>query len=154
MGWTYDNSDLATTTASGRLNAVRLLVGDTDTTDQQVQDEEITFALSEAQDNVYFAASWIAKTISSKYGRRVDTKLDGQLSAMYSQLHRHYQTLSVNLDQQGKKYSGSSLGVKYGGLKISEVNSVRDDTNRVTPSFRRDRFKYPDGDYIGDYTDE
>jgi len=152
--WTYDNSDLGTTTASGRLNAVRLLVGDTDTTDQQVQDEEITFALSEAQDNVYFAAAWVAKTIASRYARRVDTKLDGQLSAMYSQLHKHYQNLSVNLDQQGKKYSGTSLGVTYGGIKITQVDAARDDTNRVTPSFRMDRFRYPDGDFIGDYTDE
>ena len=47
MAWSYDPTDLNTTTASGRLNTVRLLVGDTDTTDQQVQNEEVTFSLTE-----------------------------------------------------------------------------------------------------------
>ena len=47
MAWSYDATDLGTSTASGRLNSVRLLVGDTDTNDQQVQNEEITFALAQ-----------------------------------------------------------------------------------------------------------
>ena len=42
MAWSYNPTDLDTLTASGRINTVRLLVGDTDTTDQQVQNEEIT----------------------------------------------------------------------------------------------------------------
>ena len=42
MAWSYDPTDLDTTTASGRLNTVRLLVGDTDTLDQQKENEEIT----------------------------------------------------------------------------------------------------------------
>jgi len=54
--WSYSVTDLNTTTASGRLNSVRLLVGDTDTSDQLVQDEEINFALAQANDNVYYAA--------------------------------------------------------------------------------------------------
>ena len=33
MAWSYDPTDLDTTTASGRLNTVRLLVGDTDELD-------------------------------------------------------------------------------------------------------------------------
>ena len=45
MAWSYSVADLNTTTSSGRLNTVRLLVGDTDTSDQLVQNEEITFAL-------------------------------------------------------------------------------------------------------------
>ena len=31
MAWTYDETDLVTTSASGRVNVVRLLIGDTDT---------------------------------------------------------------------------------------------------------------------------
>lgn len=154
MAWTYDSTDLSTATAAGRLNAVRLLVGDTDSTDEQVQDEEIVFSLSETQDNVYFAASWLAKTIASKYSRRVDTDLDGQLSAKYSQLREHYIGLSVTLEQQGKKYSGTSMGVRYGGLKISQVDAVREDTDRVTAAFRMDRFRFPDSDYESDYIKE
>lgn len=154
MAWSYDASAIDTSTAAGRINAVRLLVGDTDTNDQQVQNEEITFALSETQDNVYSAAAWVANTIASQYARKVDIDLDGQLSAKYSQLHKHYKSLSVALDQQGRKYSGTSLGVRSGGVLISAIDAIRSNTNRVTPTFRTDRFRYPQGDYLSDYEDE
>ena len=73
MAWSYDPTDLDKDTASGRLNTVRLLVGDTDTSDQQAQNEEITFALSETNNNVYYAASWVARTVASQYARKVNT---------------------------------------------------------------------------------
>ena len=53
MAWSYDESDLETTSTFGRINAVRLLVGDTDSNDQQVQNEEIVFALTQTNNNVY-----------------------------------------------------------------------------------------------------
>jgi len=74
MAWTYDETDLDKTTTSGRLNVVRLLIGDTDTNDQLVKNEEITFALSESNNNVYFAGSWAASVIASLFARKVDTK--------------------------------------------------------------------------------
>lgn len=155
MTWSYDTSDLVDTTASGRLNVVRLLIGDTDTTDQQLQDEEIEFALDQSGDNVYFAASWAANAIASKYSRRVTTKLDGALSAEYSDLAKQYRNLSYQLSQDGKKYSGDALGVGWGGLRSTEIDAVRDDTTRVTPAFRMDRFRYPkEDDYLSDYIDE
>jgi hypothetical protein len=154
MAWTYSSSSLGTSTATERLNAVRYLVGDTDINDQQVQDEEITFALSQSSDNIYFAASFVADTISSLYSRRVTTKLDGALSAEYSDLAEQYRKLSANLRQQGYKYGGSSLGIAYGGLKKTDVDAIREDTTRVTPSFRMDRFRNGDNDYLSDYVDE
>ena len=140
MAWSYDPTDLDTTTASGRLNTVRLLVGDTDTLDQQVQNEEITFALSQNGDNVYYSAGWTARTISSQYARKVNTDLDGALSADYSDLMKHYSTLADNLEYQGKT-SGASVGILAGGITQSGITAVRANTNRVEGSFRRDRFK-------------
>ena len=70
MAWSYDPTDLDTTTASGRLNTVRLLVGDTETLDQQTQNEEIVFSLSENGNNTYYSAAWIARAIASKYSRK------------------------------------------------------------------------------------
>ena len=52
MAWSYDATNLGTSTVAERLNSVRLLVGDTDTNDQQVQNEEIIFALNQTSDNV------------------------------------------------------------------------------------------------------
>jgi phosphoribosylformylglycinamidine (FGAM) synthase-like enzyme len=151
MAWSYDETDLNTTTLSGRLNTVRLLLGDTDTNDQQVKNEEITFALDQSNNNVYFAAAWCARTIASQYARKVNTQLDGALSADYSDLSNQYSKLAENLEYQGKKVS-ATLGVKAGGLTKSGVEAVRGNTNRIEPSFRRDRFRNPP-DYNTDDTD-
>jgi hypothetical protein len=142
MAWSYNAADLSNTTSAGRLNTVRLLVGDTDTTDQQVQNEEINFSLAENNDNTYLSASWIARVISSKYARLVTTKLDGALSADYSDLAKHYQSLADQLEYQGKT-NGASVGVLAGGITKSGIEAARANTNRIEGSFRRDRFKNP-----------
>jgi glycerate-2-kinase len=142
MAWSYDPTDLDTSTTSGRLNIVRLLVGDTDTVDQQVQNEEITFGLSENGNNIYLSASWVARTISSKYSRQVTTSLDGALSADYSDLAKQYQALADQLEYQGKT-NGASVGILAGGITKTQVEGVRANTNRIEGSFRRDRFKNP-----------
>jgi len=142
MAWSYDPTDLNTTTASGRLNTVRLLVGDTDTTEQQVQNEEVTFSLTENGNNVYYSGAWIARAIASKYSRKVNTELSGALKADYSDLVTHYNSLADNLEYQGKT-SGASVGVLAGGITKSKVEAVRQNTNRIEGSFRRDRFKNP-----------
>lgn len=142
MAWSYDASDLDTTTASGRLNTVRLLLGDTDTLDQQVQNEEITFSLSQTNDNVYFAAAWLARTVASQYARKVNVQLDGSLSADYSDLAKQYTSLAETLEYQGKK-AGAIIGVVAGGLTKSDINAVRTNTDRIEGSFRRDRFRNP-----------
>lgn len=142
MSWSYDPTDLDTTTASGRLNTVRLLVGDTDTLDQQVQNEEIMFALAENNNNIYYSSAWVCRTISSQYARRVTTQLDGALSANYSDLIKHYAQRADTLEYQGKT-SGAAVGILAGGITKSGVEAVRANTNRIEGSFRRDRFKNP-----------
>lgn len=144
MAWSYDPTNLDTTTSSGRLNSVRLLVGDTDTNDQQVQNEEITFSLSETGNNIYAAAAWIARTIASQYSRLVDTQLDGALQSNYSDLAEQYYKLAEDLEYRGKT-NGAVLGVAAGGLTISDIQAVRANTNRVEGAFRRDRFRNPPG---------
>tara|TARA_R110000803_G_scaffold78672_3_gene143891 strand:+ start:1985 stop:2452 length:468 start_codon:yes stop_codon:yes gene_type:complete len=146
MAWSYDPTDLDTTTASGRLNTVRLLVGDTETLDQQTQNEEIMFSLSENSNNIYYSASWIAKVIASKYSRKVNTELDGALRSDYSDLAKQYMSLADKLEYQGKTSgSGSSvgIGVLAGGITKTSIETVRANTDRIEGSFRRDRFKNP-----------
>ena len=52
MAWTYDATLLSISTSVGRRYSVRLIIGDTDTTDQQLQDEEIDFFLSQGGDSI------------------------------------------------------------------------------------------------------
>ena len=142
MSWSYDETNLGTSTPAERLNTVRFLVGDTNTLDQQVQDEEIEFALSEKNDNVYRAAAFVCRTIASQYARRVNTELDGALRSDYSDLMGNYQALAREMDRTAKT-TGGSLGMSVGGTRRSTVGTVRDDNNRVKPSFTKDKFKNP-----------
>lgn len=150
MSWSYDETDLGTDTAAGRLNAVRLLVGDTDTNDQQVQNEEITFSLGQTGNNIYYAAAWVSRTLASKYSRLVDTDLDGQLSEKYSQLQAHYKSLSKDLEFQGAK-AGGVLGVAAGGLSKAIMDGIEENTDRKGSRIRRDQFLFDETDYSGDY---
>jgi hypothetical protein len=136
MSWSYDPTDLNTTTASGRLNTVRYLVGDNDTDNQQVQNEEINFSLSESSDNVYVTASHVARTLASKYASKATLELDGPLTAHYSDLYTHYMSAKA-------KQFGAQIGIKAGGISKTRVGVVRSNTDRVEPAFRRDRFLNP-----------
>jgi len=143
MAWSYDETDLNTATDSGRLNTVRLMIGDTDTNDQQLQDEEIEFALSENGDNVYNASSFACRLLATKYSRLVDTQLDGVLEAYYSQRVEHYRKLSTELSNTGKIRGGRGLGVYAGGINSTVVEATRKLTNRVQPAFHKDKYSNP-----------
>jgi hypothetical protein len=142
MAWTYDPTTLGTAEADERLNSVRLLSGDTDITDQQLTNEEVNFSLTQTGNNVYASAAWVARAISSKYSRLVDTELSGALSSKYSTLAKQYMTLADSLEFQGKT-AGAVIGIKAGGISTTAVKAVRENTDRIKPSFRRDRFKNP-----------
>lgn len=143
MTYTYDPSDLVTSTPTGRLNVVRLLVGDNNLHDQQMQDEEIYFALSENNNNVYFSASFCARLLASKYARMVNTQLDGALEAEYSDRIKQYTLLSIQLSELGKRVGGKSIGVSAGGISKTEMNAANQNTDRVKPEFTIGQFDNP-----------
>lgn len=139
MSWTYSGRP-GTTSASSRLDAVRHLVGDVDKDDPQVQNEEITFALGQAGDDVYAAAAITARSIAARYGRLVDTAVDQTgISAKYSQRQKHYHDLSTEMEKQSKRYGSTGLGMPdAGGLSLSEIQSVEEDPDRVPSMFTVD----------------
>ena len=141
MSWTYDPTDLNTTTSSGRLNSTRLMVGDTDTTDQQVQDEEITFSLGQNNNDIYKAASWTCRVLAAKYSRLVDIRLTGVLNESYSNRSKQYIALAVQIEALGKKTSGKSLGVFAGGISVAVVNANNQNTDRVIPEIAIGQFE-------------
>lgn len=143
MAWSYNSSDLNTTTSSGRLNSVRLLIGDTDTTDQIMQDEEIVFSLAQTNNNIYYAGSWACHMIASKFSRLVDTRLEGAGETKYSDMAKKYITMSDHLNDLGKRTNGKSLGISAGGIKMSEMLVAEQDTNRVQPKITIKEFDNP-----------
>lgn len=145
MAWTYSNDP-----ANVPRDAVRFLVGDTDTSDQKVTDEEISFALLEANEDVYAGAAICARALSAKYARRVDVEFDG-VSHKYSQLSKSYMDLARKLENQSKAMGGNSaIGAPLaGGIRISDMESANEDDDRVKPAFNTGQFRNPPG-----YTDQ
>lgn len=123
MSWTYSNAP-----ATVARDAVRLLVGDTDSTDQLVSDEEITWAV--AQGPTTLAAARIAEVIAGRFSRRADKEV-GDLSLRASQKAKAYLVLAQRLQVRANLVAG----VPYaGGISVSDKQDQEDDTDRVSGS--------------------
>jgi hypothetical protein len=134
VAWTY-SSDPGTSTSAKRRDAVRLTLGDTDTNDQQLSDEEITYFLSQAGDGatidcVRNASLSGAKALRSKYARQVDTT-HGKLSVGASKRFEHYAALVRELESDMTRLAE----VFAGGLSIAEKQDDAGDSDLVQPGF-------------------
>lgn len=99
MTWTYSGDP-----ASVARDAVRFLIGDTDTTDQQVNDAEIAFALTQ-NSNQYEAAMICVAALVAKYARQVDSQIES-ISESASQRVTQYNALMATLKLQSANASG------------------------------------------------
>lgn len=94
MTWTYTGDP-----ANSNLDAVRFLVGDTQSADEQLQDEEINFLLAQNSDNIYSAAIHGAEAIAAKYAREMNKRV-GQLWIDAAEKFKHYNALATSLREQ------------------------------------------------------
>jgi len=146
MGMTATYTD----PSNSNSDAVRWLVGDTDTTSAELQNEEIAFALTQAGNDVYIAAAICARALAGKYASYVDTKFE-DVSSDYSSLRDNYFALATRLEAQSKKFGSKGLGIPAaGGLTYSDIeaNDLNDD--RVQPKFKQDQFANPPRGYDPD----
>ena len=131
MAWTYGADP-----ANSDRDAVRLLIGDTDTTDQQLQDSEVDYFLglfgTSGNARVTPAAVRCCDALAAKYARQVDTTNQG-LSVGASKRLAHYQSLAEELRLQ----LGTVAEVFLGGSKFSEAEKMDDNNDLIPPSFRR-----------------
>ena len=134
MTATYDPTDLVKTTDAGRINVVRFLLGDTDVTSPELQNEEIAFTLTEVSNQVYQAASLSASAVASKYAGLANIEIDGILSADYGELSSSFSVLAVRLKADGSRLDGASLGIFVGGLPTPPARSY---------AFYRGQFQNP-----------
>jgi hypothetical protein len=141
MAFTY-NQNPGTGNASDKRDAVRLLIGDTDTNDQQLQDAEVDFFITEVGgSNLKLAASRAARSIAALYARLIDTSVEG-VSTHFSQRQKHYTELAHRLDQASRRQT--ALGSpSFGGVSIDTVEDVNDDDDRIQPAFQRRQFRNP-----------
>lgn len=110
MAWTYSGNP-----SDSDLDTVRWLVGDTDDTNQIVQDEEIEHELAE-QKNVYAAASTVCEAIAAKFAGDVDFDY-GHIAENASQAREAYEaraerlrTIASSLMAPGFRFTGNPDG--------------------------------------------
>jgi hypothetical protein len=127
---------------------VRLLIGDTDSARQQLQDEEIDWVLTE-QAVVTYAAAACAEMLASKYAFLVNTEVS-ELRVSAAARHKHYLELAERLRKAagslpGGDGTGVALATMYaGGVNRSEKDTLDDDTNLVRPTFGLGQDDHPE----------
>lgn len=123
MTWTYSGDPSAS-----ELDELRFLLGDTDTTDQQLSDEEILYLLQEHGDSVVTSAMAACRRLIAKYSRCIDIKT-GDIDLKYSQRVSHLNLLMQTL-REGLR------PVPYaGGISKADIEAVQDDDDRQAPNF-------------------
>jgi hypothetical protein len=125
MTWSYSAA------LAADKDRVRLLVGDTDASDPQLQDEELNYLIAQRGD-VTLAAADAARALVARYSRQVDTS-NLSLSVSASKRAEAYRTLAEDLDAKALSLGGAEMFV--GGLTISGKETLDSDTSAVQPSF-------------------
>lgn len=127
MTWSY----FAAGIASSPKDQVRLAIGDTLITDQQLQDEEIVQFLG-MRNSIAGACAEACRALASKYSRSV-TQKSATSQVNFSDLSKAYLRMAVGFDQKAAR--GGS-GMPYaGGLSVSDKVAQQQDTDRVSPQF-------------------
>jgi hypothetical protein len=131
MTWTYDPTQIA----ANPVYQVRRLIGDVITSDQQIADEEIAFALTQ-RSSIYGAAADCCRYISAQYSRKtnvVTTSPGGSLTQNFSQQANAYAAKAAALDNMSVARGGA---LPYaGGTSVADKESQESDPDRVAPSF-------------------
>lgn len=148
MTWTYIPQLLTSTATPASLMRVRLLIGDTDTNRQQLQDEEVYFVLGE-QTAINYAAADCADLLSAKYAFLVNTE-NSELRISAAARHKHYMDLAKRLRSNGPgstpggESAGAILAGGYGG-GISDLanEALRDNSDNILPSAAVGQDDYP-----------
>ena len=140
MSWTYDGSP-GSDTATGRRDAVRLYIGDTDSTNPLVTDQEIEFALESRSDNLYGASAELLRALASKYARRANTRFEG-VSIDYGKIAAEFRAQALRAEAEALRNGGLGAPIAS-GISISDMTSVDDDSDRVDSAFKRGQFRNP-----------
>jgi hypothetical protein len=138
MTWSYTVSDLATSAK----DQTRLLIGDINPNDQQLQDEELNFFLT-LRASVWGAAAQACFSLASQFSRRADT-VTGELHTLYSAQAKAYAGRNGYFETMAAARGGSLPSV--GGISIAAKVAAEIDPDRVAPNFSTgitDNTNYP-----------
>jgi hypothetical protein len=117
LTWTY------TSPLTSTRDAVRFNIGDTQSADPQLSDEEIDYVLT-LRSSVVQAAIMCCDELIARYTRQV-TQSVGSVSVSFSDRIGHYKELIARLNLRG-----AAIEPFIGGQSISDSDSVNTDTDR------------------------
>ena len=132
MAWTYDSALLDTSTALGRRYIVRLTIGDTDTLDQQLQDEEIDYFLQANGDIPRYASISSVRALIARYSRQADLWI-GHTKISASDRVRQYRQLLESILESPES---SVLDIFAGGQSKAGKADLDSNTDLPPPAFR------------------
>jgi hypothetical protein len=121
---------------------VRILIGDTDDSNQLLDDDQVAL-LTASFSSSTLAAAACADALAAKFSRSVTFSVEG-LSIQNSQKAANYRALAQRLRAQAVLNDPGALGASVLGVSKGEMDAVDDNTDR-TPS----RFKVGMSDYPG-----
>lgn len=147
MVWTYTTGYLTTSGTTASLYKVRLMIGDNDTTRQQLQDEEIYGAIS-YESSPTLAAAVCCDYLVAKYAFLCNVE-NGSLRISAAARHSHYRKLAETLRKGGAgDVPGDSTIVSatayVGGSSKTAVDALKDDTDNILSPFRVGQDDHPD----------
>ena len=139
MTWTYSGDP-----DSSALNAIRFLIGDTDTNDQLLSNEEITWVNSQvtgnttSTDGLYEASYRCLLGIASKFSRLADQAI-GDLRVSMSQKAKGAREQAEELKKLALR-EGSTPTPYAGGITISDKEIDDANSDLVDHYFKRGQF--------------
>jgi len=133
MTWSYSGDPSAS-----NLDEVRFWSQLTDTNDQRLSNEEITFLGTKESSNREAAAA-CCEVLATKYSAEADIKAgaSGELSIKMSQLSKQFSEMAIKLREESAKLAGPWAA----SISISEKEAQEDRDDRVKPAFARDQWK-------------
>ncbi len=142
MAWTYNSDQLAT---SERYQ-VRLEISDTDPQNQQLQDEEIDYALTQER-NMWSAAARCAEMIGRRVLGKADVRLGRSMMVTYTKMAEQWFVMA-------KCLRAKALGTTppfVGGMSASDKIAYNQDTDLLAPLFTKTMMENPNtGGYTSD----
>ncbi len=135
MTWLYSGNP-----ATSNKDAVRFLIGDTNTTDQKLQDEEINYLLT-----VYGTPAMAAAESLEQLARRMAQSAEFAIGR-YRESLVEGATLLNQKARELRQQAGAigAKGIYAGGISRTDKDAQELDTDRVQPAFARDQHAHPE----------
>jgi hypothetical protein len=112
-------------------DALRLMIGDTVPTDQQLQDEELAVFIAQ-RGTITGAAADACRSLAAKYSRSVTQAGGGSASAAFSDLSKAYSRMAFTFEAR----SAARGSMPYvGGISMADKQQGVQDADDVQPQF-------------------